>query len=72
MKFSEAGPVCIIGVLTLTGCSAIAAAKPIWDFSAIAGKWEGNLTVQKVLLGTSVVGATWIIKKHGNEMCTSR
>ena len=60
MKFSEAGPVCIIGVLTLTGCSAI------------AGKWEGNLTVQKALLGTSVVGATWIIKKHGNKMCTSR
>lgn len=36
------------------------------------GKWEGNLTVQKALLGTSVVGATWIIKKHGNEMRTSR
>lgn len=68
-----AGAVCVIGAFALTGCSAIPAAKPIRNFSAIAGRWEGNLTVQKSLFGTSVVGATWIIKKDGTyEMRTSR
>lgn len=62
----------LLAALPLAGCAATAST-PVRDLKAIAGRWEGNLTVQASEYGARTTGATWVIREDGTyEMSTKR
>lgn len=63
----------LLAALSLGGCGTLSPAKPVQGIESIAGRWEGNLTVQASEYGTTTSGATWIIHENGTyEMITKK
>ena len=64
--------VILLAAVPFFGCAALSS-KPIQDFKAVAGKWEGNLTRQAAQYGTTTGAATWLINEDGTfEMITGK
>ncbi len=61
-----------LAAIPLAGC-ATSSLRPVTDFKAVAGTWDGNYTYLESQYGSETIGAVWVIREDGTyEMTTAK
>ncbi len=62
----------VLAAISLAGCAA-SSLRPVTDFKAVAGTWDGNYTYLESQYGSETIGAVWVIRENGTyEMTTAK
>ena len=62
----------VLAATPLAGCAA-SMLRPVTDFKAVAGVWDGNDTYLESQYGSETIGAVWVILEDGTyEMTTAK